>query len=525
MAPVTILKITDSQNRVLCEFGTERPCQPSSSGAVQVVDPVDAFLITDILSDNEARSTAFGPNSVLRLDRPAAVKTGTTNDFRDNLTVGYTPELVTGVWVGNADNSEMRNISGVTGAGPDLEPVHERGARWRTGAEFLAPAGVAQYEVCADTGAGFGPACPESRRQFFAIDRPPLPAEQDLYQIIRLDRTTQRLATEFTPAGAIEEKIFKVYPERYRRWAEEHGIPQPPQDASDIFTFGPELAMRQPMEGEIVSGVVQVFGTANAPAFSSYELQYGVSHDPGAFSLPFSGPFAAPRLDGLLGEWDTRGLNPGPHTLRLVVRDTFGSEYETRVRVFVEHPTPTPMPTATWTPEPPTPEPSPTILPTDTPQPPTPSPTVVPAETAEPLPTHTLQPSDTPQPTATDTVAPTAEPSADHRTDTPLPEEPPLAADTETPTPTMTPEFPPETPFAPTATWTPFATVEPAAGSGNHQRITNPSTNTRPKKRAAYPAALRSINASHRLRRRDLAASHPTGLATTARPSTETPVP
>jgi membrane carboxypeptidase/penicillin-binding protein PbpC len=58
---------------------------------------------------------------MLRLDRPAAVKTGTTNDFRDNLTVGYTPQLVTGVWVGNADNSPMINISGRGRRRPDLE--------------------------------------------------------------------------------------------------------------------------------------------------------------------------------------------------------------------------------------------------------------------------------------------------------------------------------------------------------------------------------------------------------------------
>jgi hypothetical protein len=87
-------------------------------------------------------------------------------------------------------------------------------------------------------------------------------------------------------------------------------------------------------------------------------------------------------LDGALGEWDTGGLDNGPHTLRLVVRDTFGSEYEARVRVFVEQPTPTPEPTATWTPLPPTP--------TWTPEPPTPTwtpepqPTEIPADTQVP---------------------------------------------------------------------------------------------------------------------------------------------
>jgi penicillin-binding protein 1C len=84
----------------------------------QVVSPGTAFQVTDILSDNAARTPAFGANSPLVLSRPAAVKTGTTSDWRDNWTVGYTRNLVTGVWAGNSDGRPMRNASGVTGAAP-----------------------------------------------------------------------------------------------------------------------------------------------------------------------------------------------------------------------------------------------------------------------------------------------------------------------------------------------------------------------------------------------------------------------
>ena len=61
--------------------------------------------------------------------------------------------------------------------------------------------------------------------RWFADDRPPLSPEKDLYQIVRLDRNTGRLANEFTPPDTIEEKVFKIYPEPYRAWAEAHGIP------------------------------------------------------------------------------------------------------------------------------------------------------------------------------------------------------------------------------------------------------------------------------------------------------------
>src|SRR5205823_6612346 len=83
-----------------------------------VLSPQVAYLITDILSDRYARMRAFGESSALDVDRPAAAKTGTTSDWRDNWTVGYTPDRVVGVWVGNADGRPMEAISGVSGAGP-----------------------------------------------------------------------------------------------------------------------------------------------------------------------------------------------------------------------------------------------------------------------------------------------------------------------------------------------------------------------------------------------------------------------
>lgn len=404
MPPVTILKIVDSTGTVRCEQGTPTPCQPNPNSGQQVVSAVDAFLITSILSDNDARAEVFGANSLLRLDRPVAAKTGTTNDFRDVLTMGYTPQLVTGVWVGNSDNSEMLNISGITGAAPIWNEFMRVALADQPAVDFTPPAGVRQVEICTETGTQPSDACPERITRWFAEDRLPLSPDKDLYQRIKLEKLTGKLATEFTPADAIEEKVFKVYPDQYRQWAEEHGIPQPPQDASDVYTGEAQLVIRAPVEGEIVSGIVTVLGSADAPAFASYELQYGISHDPGAFSPPISGPYGSPVIDGVLGQWDTTGLQDGPHTLRLVLRDQAGAEREQRVRVFVTHAAPTPPvePSATWTLEAPTP----TVMtfPTDTPPaPPTDTPVIeVPTpipptpEPPTPEPTWTLPPTETP---------------------------------------------------------------------------------------------------------------------------------
>ena len=110
LPPQLVLAISDALQRPVY---LETPPQ-----AQQVIQPETAFLISDILSDNEARTPAFGAQSPLQLSRPAAVKTGTTTDWRDNWTVGYTRYLVAGVWAGNSDGHPMRSTSGVTGAAP-----------------------------------------------------------------------------------------------------------------------------------------------------------------------------------------------------------------------------------------------------------------------------------------------------------------------------------------------------------------------------------------------------------------------
>lgn len=428
--PVTIRRITDSAGTVLCEQGTERPCQTITGETV--INPVDAFLMADILSDNEARSAAFGPNSILRLDRPAAVKTGTTNDIRDILTIGFTPQLVTGVWVGNADNSPMRDVSGVSGAGPIWNQFMTTALAGEPVMTFAPPAGARQFEVCADTGTLPSRACPERKTVWFAEDRPPLPADRDLWQTFRVDRNTGQMASEFTPPDQVEERTWKVYPAEYRDWAIEHGIEQPPfvppapnptpepgagepQPLPTAPGQNVQLSIRSPAEGETVSGVVTVYGTVNVPNLASYELQYGETHNPGAFSAPVAGPYGGYVMDSAMAQWDTTGLREGAYTLRLLARDTSGAQYESRVRLFV-------------TPALPTLEPA------------TATPVYV-----EPTPTWTPWPTATFLPPAPDTPTPEPPPADTPPTDTPTPEPPVIVPPVETPidepnTPTWTPD-------------------------------------------------------------------------------------
>ncbi len=108
--PTPIVRVADALGRELTIASTPAP--------VQAVKPATTFLLSVMLSDNDARTPAFGSNSPLGIVLPAAAKTGTTSDFRDNWTLGYTRFLTAGVWAGNSDGRPMRGVSGVTGAAP-----------------------------------------------------------------------------------------------------------------------------------------------------------------------------------------------------------------------------------------------------------------------------------------------------------------------------------------------------------------------------------------------------------------------
>ncbi len=157
--PVAVQRVEDAEGRVLWASASRR--------GDQVLDPRVAFLITDILSDDLARAPTFGEGSVLALSRPAAVKTGTTTDFRDNWAVGYTPDVVVGVWIGNADGSPMLHVTGVSGAGPVWHTVMELALQGHSVLPFTPPAGLSRIEVCALSGQLRGADCPHGITEWF----------------------------------------------------------------------------------------------------------------------------------------------------------------------------------------------------------------------------------------------------------------------------------------------------------------------------------------------------------------------
>jgi penicillin-binding protein 1C len=131
-----------------------------SASTRSVGDSSDWQLVTDILADPHARAKSFGVGSVLQMPFPAAVKTGTSSDFRDTWTVGFTRDYTAGVWVGNFDGSAMRGVSGVTGAGPLWNRIMlHLYERHDEPPAFSPPRGFVRTPICATTGHAPEPNC------------------------------------------------------------------------------------------------------------------------------------------------------------------------------------------------------------------------------------------------------------------------------------------------------------------------------------------------------------------------------
>ena len=260
-----ILKIEDKNGKVLEEW--------KSSRGERVLEQNIARTINDILSDNAARSPVFGSYSPLTLgSRPVAAKTGTTQEYRDAWTIGYTPSLAAGVWAGNNDNSPMNRAPGVYAAGPIWQAFMQKALEGQEVEYFAKPSPIPVSKLI-------------------------LLGKQE-EEKARICQSSGKLASDFCPEHLVEEKTFKevhcilyyvdknnprgdypAYPEAdpqyvrwegpVRTWAESQGFIQeePPQDTCDLHTEAnqPRVVITSPKEGEKISNYLKVSTKVSAP--------------------------------------------------------------------------------------------------------------------------------------------------------------------------------------------------------------------------------------------------------------------
>lgn len=200
--PVSVLKVENLAGQKLYEY---KPTKGPS-----VITEAEAFLINHVLSDNNARLMAFGPSSLLNMGAGVAVKTGTTNDQRDNWTIGWNKNVIVGTWVGNNDNRPMKQVaSGVTGASPIWRNILKKAIDMGyASSDWTVPSGVEQVEVDKISGYpshdGF-----ESRFDYYLTGTKPTTPDP-IHTKLKVCRGEQRkLATDAKIAvGDFEEREF-----------------------------------------------------------------------------------------------------------------------------------------------------------------------------------------------------------------------------------------------------------------------------------------------------------------------------
>lgn len=299
---------------------------------------------------------------------------------------------------------------------------------------FVQPAGVFERSICADSGTEPGAGCRQTITERFAGDQPPLPSSFDFFRKIPLDLWSLQRASDACADNVYEANFFSILVSGNEdvvnreeqaaktwvestasgnNWASQRDIRLPlqlPPDQTCSPDNRPIARITQPAAGTDIDGTIGILGTANAPNFTGYQVEFGIGNNPGGWGV-IENRHDTPVENGLLMNWDTSDLNyAGPITIRVIVfgpDNPYTAEFdpitkEERINLNLLAPTPTPTATPTATSSP-TPTPTQTATPTATPMI---SPTigVIRTETPTPLPalpTFTATPDDPGFPTPT----------------------------------------------------------------------------------------------------------------------------
>ena len=344
--PISILKVEDNNGKVLEEITPKK--------GKKVISPEEAFIVSNMLSDNSARSDAFGVNSQLNISgRQIAVKTGTTNDKRDNWTIGGNPQRAVGIWVGNNDNSPMLNVaSGVSGASPIWRRLIQESLSGLDPIGFTAPDGIVTVEVDKMSGKAAHDGFP-SRAEFFAKGTEPV--TDDIHLNLKVCKNDGKLATPSDISGQnYDSKEYFVIKEEdpvskdgKNRWQE--AILNWINGQSDSRYHPPTeyCGSGNPLSVSVVSPSDRTSNLSNKfeikiNADTTSQILSVVLEIDGVKRRTFDGPPYLYAAD----------LGNGIHVIKAIARDTDGHESSHSVTVGVNSPwevvaTPSPSPVAT----------------------------------------------------------------------------------------------------------------------------------------------------------------------------------
>lgn len=325
LRPRSIEAIENSRGDVVFE---------STPFSLEILNPAIAFVVNDILADPLSRCPAFGCPNVLELPgrRPAAVKVGTTNDYRDGWTIGYTPQLVTAVWVGNANSRPMDGITGQEGAAPIWHGIMGYALQDLPPELWTRPAAIVTRLVCEPSGLLATDVCP-SRQEIFISGTEPTSVDT-MIQEVMVNRLNGRLATQDTPPDLIESRIYTDYPEEAAEWAAANNIPDLPTEYDTLQSAENEIIITSPAPFAVVGDQVEIRGDLNLTPGDTYRLSYYEGLTPDALN-EIVGERRLPISGDLLGRWDTGSLE-GLYTILLTVFRPDGSFSEFDLQVTID---------------------------------------------------------------------------------------------------------------------------------------------------------------------------------------------
>jgi membrane peptidoglycan carboxypeptidase len=314
--------------------GTVYSYQPETRS---VLSPALAYLMIDMLADDAARWAGFGRSSPLEVDRPAAVAAGSDPASADSWAVGFTPDRLVGVWMGNSDGRPMQSVDPLNGAAAVWHALTRYAHASLPRDSWPTPPEVTEVEVCDPSGMLPTVYCPTVVRELFLQGTEPTHYDM-LYQPYRINRETGKLATLFTPTRLVEERVFLVPPPEAATWAESAGLEPPPTEYDTLVEVSPGqdgARITSPVPFATVNGDVTVTGEADDPALDFFRLQVGRGLNPTEW-IQIGEDQASAVASGELGTWDSAGMD-GLLTLQLVVVAQDGTLRTAAVPVTVDN--------------------------------------------------------------------------------------------------------------------------------------------------------------------------------------------
>jgi len=315
LTPLLIKRIQEQSGKVLYEATkSERP----------ILSNALAYLVTHVLSDDAERWSVFGLNEGLEIGFPFAVMMD--QDLHDNTswTIGYTASRVVGVWMRDESREDVEEVAVTVDSTPLWAVIMENDISNLQLEGWKVPSEIVSVEVCDPSGLLPTSDCPRVVTEVFIKGTEPVYYDH-LYQPVRMNKDTGKLATAMTPLDKVEEFVFMLLPPEARDWAQAKGIMGPTLEYDTLQDLPYEnraVGIDSPREFAYLTGKNWISGWMDVEDFSFYRLQYGQGLNPTHW-YQIGEDHLEPVEHGVLTLWDTSALE-GLYTLQLIVVDNDG---------------------------------------------------------------------------------------------------------------------------------------------------------------------------------------------------------